>query len=55
MTGEKSNFLSLAATQGRSVAFSNGKLGSIVGIGKFSITPKDQEKTIFTSPLTHTP
>ena len=34
MIGEKSNFLSLAATQGGSVAFSNGKLGSIVGIGK---------------------
>ena len=34
MTGEKSNFLSLAATQGGSVAFGNGKSGSIVGIGK---------------------
>ena len=34
MTGEKFNFLSLAATQGGSVAFSNGKSGSIVGIGK---------------------
>ena len=34
MTGEKSNFLSLAATQGGSVAFGNGKLGSIMGIGK---------------------
>ena len=34
MTGEKTNFLSLAATQGGSVAFGNGKSGSIVGIGK---------------------
>jgi len=34
MTGEKSNFLSLAATQGGSVAFGNGKSGTIVGIGK---------------------
>jgi len=34
MTGEKSNFLSLAATQGGSVAFENGKSGTIVGIGK---------------------
>jgi len=34
MTGEKSNFLSLAATQGGSVAFGNGKSGTIIGIGK---------------------
>ena len=35
MTGEKSNFFfSLAATEGGSVAFGNGKLGTIVGIGK---------------------
>jgi len=34
MTGEKSNFFSLAATQGGSVSFGNGKSGSIVGIGK---------------------
>jgi len=34
MTGEKSNFLSLTATQGESVAFRNGKSGTIVGIGK---------------------
>jgi len=34
MTGEKSNFLSLTATQGGSVAFGNGKSGTIVGIGK---------------------
>jgi len=32
--GEKSNFLSLVATQEGSVAFGNGKLGTIVGIGK---------------------
>jgi len=34
MTGEKSNFLSLAAAQGGSVAFGNGKSGTIIGIGK---------------------
>jgi len=33
-TGEKSNFLSLTAAQGGSVAFGNGKSGTIVGIGK---------------------
>ena len=34
MTGEKANFLSLAATQGGSVTFGNVKSGTIVGIGK---------------------
>jgi len=34
MIGKKANFLSLAATQGRTVAFGNGKLGTIIGIGK---------------------
>jgi len=34
MTGEKSNFLSLTAAQGGSVAFGNGKSGRIVEIGK---------------------
>ena len=34
MTGEKSNFLSLTAEKGGSVAFGNGKSGTIVGIGK---------------------
>ena len=34
MTGVKSNFLSLTATQGGSAAFGNGKSGTIVGIGK---------------------
>ena len=34
MTGEKFNFLSLAATQGGSVAFGNEKSGIIVGISK---------------------
>ena len=34
MTGEKSNFLSLTATQGGSMAFSNGKSRTIVRIGK---------------------
>ena len=30
---EKANFLSLAATQGGSAAFGNGKSGTIIGIG----------------------
>jgi len=34
MTREKSNFLSLATTQGGSVAFGNEKSGIIVDIGK---------------------
>ena len=34
MIGEKSNFLSLVASNGGSVAFGNGKSGTIVGIGK---------------------
>ena len=34
ITGGKSNFLSLAATQGGSVVFDNEKSGIIVGIGK---------------------
>jgi hypothetical protein len=34
MTGEKANFLSLAANHGGSVAIGNGKSGTIVGIGK---------------------
>jgi len=34
MTGEKSNFLSLVASNGGSVAFENSKSGTIVGIGK---------------------
>ena len=34
MTGVKFNFLSLTTTQGGSVAFGNGKPGTIVGIGK---------------------
>ena len=34
MTGEKSNFLSLTASEGGSVAFGNGKSGIIVGLGK---------------------
>ena len=38
MTGEKSNFLSLAATQGGSVAFGNGKSSTIIGIGKIGET-----------------
>ena len=39
MTGEKFNFLSLKAAQGGSVAFGNGKSGTIVGIGKVSHSP----------------
>ena len=34
MTGEKSNFLSLTSSDGGSVAFGNGKSGTIVGVGK---------------------
>jgi len=34
MTGEKSNFLSLTAAEGGTVAFGNGKSRTIVGIGK---------------------
>ena len=34
MTSEKSNFLSLAASDGGSVAFGNGKSGTIVSVGK---------------------
>ena len=34
MTGEKSNFLSLTAAEGGSVAFESGKSRTIVGIGK---------------------
>ena len=34
MTGEKSNFLSLVATDGGSAAFENGKSRTIIGIGK---------------------
>ena len=34
MTGEESNFLSLATTQGGSVSFGNEKSGIIVDIGK---------------------
>ena len=34
MTSKKSNFLSLTAAEGGSVAFGNGKFGTIVGIGK---------------------
>ena len=34
MTGEKSNFLSLTAAKGGSVAFGNSKFGTIVRIGK---------------------
>jgi len=34
ITGEKPNFLSLVASNKGSVAFGNGKSGTIVGIGK---------------------
>ena len=34
MTGEKCNFLLLTASEGGSVAFGNGKSGTIAGIGK---------------------
>jgi len=34
MKDEKSNFLSLVASNGGTVAFENGKFGTIVGISK---------------------
>jgi len=34
MSSVKTNFLSLTTTQGGSVAFGNGKSGTIIGIGK---------------------
>ena len=34
MTGEKSNFLSLVASDGGNVAFRNSKSGTIIGTGK---------------------
>ena len=34
MTGDRSNFLSLTALDGGSMAFENGKFRIIVGIGK---------------------
>jgi len=34
VTGEKSNFLSLATSDGGNVAFGNGKSGTIVGVCK---------------------
>ena len=39
MTGEKSSFLSLTASSGGSVAFGNGKTGTIIGIGSIGKTP----------------
>jgi len=39
MTGEKSNFLSLTASDGGSVAFGNGKFGTIVGISEIDESP----------------
>jgi len=41
MTGKKSNFLSLATTQGGGVAFENGKLGTIIGIGTIGESPSN--------------
>ena len=38
MTSEKSNFLSLVASDGGSVTFLNGKFRIIVGIGKIGET-----------------
>ena len=47
MTGEKSNFLSLAATQGGNVAFGNGKSGTIVGIGKIGKSLSQSIKHVY--------
>jgi len=47
MTGEKANFLSVAATQGESVAFGNGKSGTIVGIGKIGESPSNSIEDVY--------
>ena len=47
MTGEKANFLSLAATQGGSVAFENGKSGTIISIGKIGESPYNSIEDVY--------
>jgi len=47
MTSEKANFLSPAATQGGSVAFGNGKLGTIVSIGKIGESLSNSIKGVY--------
>jgi len=47
MTGEKSNFLSLAATQGGSVAFRNGKSRTIIGVGKIGESPSNSIEDVY--------
>jgi len=47
MTGEKSNFLLLTATQGGSVAFGNGKLGTIISIGKIGESPSNSIEDVY--------
>ena len=47
MTGEKSNFLSLTASDGGSVAFGNGKSGTIVGIDKIGESPSHSIDNVY--------
>ena len=47
MTSKKANFLSLAATQGGSVAFENGKSGTIMGIGKIGESLSNSIKDVY--------
>ena len=47
MTREKSNFLSLTALDGGSVAFENGKFGTIVGIGKIGESPSNSIDNVY--------
>ena len=47
MTGEKSNFLSLTASEGGSVAFGNGKSGTITGIGKIGESPSHSIENVY--------
>ena len=47
MTGEQSNFLSLTASDGGSVAFGNSNSGIIVGIGKIGESPSHSIDNIY--------
>ena len=47
MTSEKSNFHSLTAAQGGSVAFENGKSGTIVGTGKIGESLSHSIDTVY--------
>jgi len=47
MTSEKSKFLSLTASDGRSVAFENAKSRTIVGIGKIGESPSHSIDSVY--------